>query len=317
MAARNPYEVLGVGKDASEEDIRRAYRRLAKKHHPDLNPGNKQAEARFKEVNAANELLSDAAKRARFDRGEIDESGAEKPQYAHANYRDFAEGASGARYHAAEGMESGDLDDLFAFFGRGAREGFGGARGAADFRMRGEDHRYVLTVDFLDAVNGAKRRLNLAPEKSLDVTIPPGVRDGQILRLKGQGGEGIGGGERGDALIEIHVAPHPLFRRDGDDIYLELPVTLAEAALGGRISVPTPAGDVTMTVPPHSNTGSRLRLKGKGAPKAGGARGDQYVTLKVVLPEGGDKELAEFLRHWAPKHPYDPRRAMGQGTGES
>jgi DnaJ-class molecular chaperone len=309
MAARNPYEVLGVGKDASEEDIRRAYRRLAKKHHPDLNPGNKQAEARFKEVNAANELLSDAAKRARFDRGEIDESGAEKPQYAHANYRDFAEGASGARYHAAEGMEPGDLDDLFAFFGRGAR-------GGADLRMRGEDHRYVLTVDFLDAVNGAKRRLNLAPEKSLDVAIPPGVRDGQILRLKGQGGEGIGGGERGDALIEIHVAPHPLFRREGDDIYLELPVTLAETVLGGRISVPTPAGEVTMTVPPHSNTGSRLRLKGKGAPKAGGARGDQYVTLRVVLPEGGDKELAEFLRQWAPKHPYDPRRAMGQATGE-
>jgi DnaJ-class molecular chaperone len=309
MAARNPYEVLGVGKDASEEDIRRAYRRLAKKHHPDLNPGNKQAEARFKEVNAANELLSDAAKRARFDRGEIDESGAEKPQYAHANYRDFAEGASGARYHAAEGMEPGDLDDLFAFFGRGAR-------GGADLRMRGEDHRYVLTVDFLDAVNGAKRRLNLAPEKSLDVAIPPGVRDGQILRLKGQGGEGIGGGERGDALIEIHVAPHPLFRREGDDIYLELPVTLAEAALGGQISVPTPAGEVTMTVPPHSNTGSRLRLKGKGAPKAGSARGDQYVTLRVVLPEGGDKELAEFLRQWAPKHPYDPRRAMGQATRE-
>jgi DnaJ-class molecular chaperone len=312
MAQRNPYEVLGVGKDAKAEDIRRAYRRLAKQHHPDLNPGNKQAEARFKELNAANDILSDEKKRARYDRGEIDETGAEKPQYAYANYRDFAEGAPGAKYHAAEGMEPGDLDDLLAMFGRGARGGFGGSRGA-NLRMPGEDYRYVLTVDFLDAVNGAKRRLTLAQDKNLDVTIPAGVRDGQILRLKGQGGEGLGGGPRGDALIEIHVAPHPLFRREGDDIHLELPVTLAEAALGGKISVPTPAGEVAMTVPPHSNTGAILRLKGKGAPKHDGSRGDQYVSLKVVLPEGGDKELTEFLRKWAPAHPYDPRRNLGAG----
>src|SRR5208282_865839 len=163
--------------------------------------------------------------------------------------------------------------------------------------------------------NGAKRRLTLAKDKNLDVAIPAGVRDGQILRLKGQGGEGIGGGPRGDALIEIHVAPHPLFRREGDDIHLDLPVTLAEAQLGGKISVPTPAGDVAMTVPPHSNTGGILRLKGKGAPRPDGSRGDQYVSLKVVLPEGDDKELTEFLRRWAPKHPYDPRRGMGQGAG--
>lgn len=316
MAQRNPYEVLGVGKEASAEDIRRAYRRLAKQHHPDLNPGNKEAEARFKELNAANDLLSDETKRARYDRGEIDETGTERPQHAYARYRDFAEAAPGAKYHAAEGMEPGDLDDLLAMFGRGSRAGFGGARGAA-LRMPGEDYRYVLTVDFLDAVNGAKRRLSLAPDKSLDVSIPAGVRDGQILRLKGQGGEGSGGGRRGDALIEIHVAPHPLFRRDGDDIHLELPVSLAEAALGGKISVPTPAGDVTMTVPPHSNTGSVLRLKGKGAPKPDGSRGDQYVALKVVLPEGGDPELTEFLRSWAPKHPHDPRRDLGRGTGKA
>ncbi len=306
MAQRNPYEVLGVGKEASAEDIRRAYRRLAKQHHPDLNPGNKQAEARFKEINAANDILSDETKRARYDRGEIDESGAEKPQYTYAHYRDFAEAAPGAKYHAAEGMEPGDLDDILAMFRRGTR--------GATLRMPGEDYRYVLTVDFLDAINGAKRRLNLAHDKSLDVTIPAGVRDGQILRLKGQGGEGIGGGPRGDALIEIHVAPHPLFRREGDDIHLELPVTLAEASLGGKISVPTPAGDVTMTVPPHSNTGFVLRLKGKGAPKTDGSRGDQYVALKVVLPEGGDPELTEFLRSWAPKHPYDPRRGPGFGA---
>ncbi len=313
--AKNPYEVLGVARDASEDDIRRAYRRLAKQHHPDLNPGNKEAEARFKEVSAANDLLSDAAKRARYDRGEIDESGAEKPQY-HANYRGFAEGPDGAKYYTTEGVAPEDLDDLFAIFG-GRGGNFGGTAGEGPFtrrthvRMRGADQHYMLTIDFLEAINGAKKRLQLAPDKSLDVTIPPGLRDGQILRLKEQGGDGVGGGPRGDALIEVHVAPHALFRRDGDDIHVELPVTIAEAALGGKISVPTPTGAVTMTVPAGSNSGTRLRLRGKGAPKADGSHGDEYVTLKVVLPDGGDKALADFLRDWAPKHPYDPRRAVG------
>jgi len=312
--ARNPYEVLGVARDASEDDIRRAYRRLAKQHHPDLNPGNKEAEARFKEISAANELLSDAAKRARFDRGDIDETGAEKPQYQ-PNYRGFAEGADGAKYYTSEGVAPEDLDDLFAMFG--GRGGFRSAGGDEAFtrrthvRMRGADQHYMLTIDFLEAINGARKRLQLAPDKSLDVTIPPGLRDGQILRLKEQGGEGAGGGPKGDALIEVHVAPHALFRRDGDDIHVELPVTIAEAALGGKISVPTPTGAVTMTVPAGSNTGTRLRLRGKGAPKADGGSGDEYVTLKIVLPEGGDKALADFLRDWAPQHLYDPRRAMG------
>lgn len=311
--ARNPYEVLGVARDAGEDDIRRAYRRLAKQYHPDLNPGNKEAEARFKEVSAANDLLSDPAKRARYDRGEIDESGAEKPQYA--NYRGFAEGPDGAKYYTTEGVAPEDLEELFAVFGRGAG-GFAGAGGEGPFarrthiRMRGADQRYVLTIDFLEAINGATKRLQLAPDKSLDVGIPPGLRDGQILRLKEQGGEGVGGGPRGDALIEVHVAPHPLFRRDGDDIHVELPVTIAEAALGGKIAVPTPTGPVTMTVPAGSNTGTRLRLRGKGAPKADGGYGDEYVVLKIVLPEGGDQALADFLRNWAPQHPYDPRRGM-------
>ena len=312
--ARNPYEVLGVARDASDDDIRRAYRRLAKQNHPDLNPGNKEAEARFKEIAAANDLLSDAAKRARFDRGEIDETGAEKPQYQ-SNYRGFAEGPDGAKYHTAEGVAPEDLEDLFAMFG--GRGGFRSADGDGSFarhthvRMRGADQHYMLTIDFLEAINGAKKRLQLAPDKSLDVVIPPGLRDGQILRLKEQGGDGVGGGPKGDALIEVHVASHTLFRRDGDDIYVELPVTIAEAALGGKILVPTPTGVVTMTVPAGSNTGTRLRLRGKGAPKADGGYGDEYVTLKIVLPEGGDKALADFLRDWAPQHPYDPRRAMG------
>jgi DnaJ-class molecular chaperone len=304
MAARNPYEVLGVAQDASEEQIRAAYRKLAKRHHPDLNPGNKEAEARFKEISAAYDLLSDKDKRARFDRGEIDASGAERPEHAYSRYRGFAEGAPGERYeyHAAEGMAPEDLDDLFAFFGRGARGG--------NFRMRGADQHFNLTVDFLTAIRGAKQRLTLAPGRSLDVAIPAGVRDGQILRLQGQGSPGRNGGPPGDALIEVHVAPHPFFRREGDDIHLDLPITLAEAVLGGKVTVPTPTGAISMTVPPNANTGQVLRLKGKGAPRPDGTTGDEYVTLKVVLPEGGDAELAQFLRDWAPKHPYDPRRGM-------
>jgi DnaJ-class molecular chaperone len=300
--ARNPYEVLGVKRDATENEIRAAYRKLAKRYHPDLNPGNKEAEARFKEISAANDILSDKDKRARFDRGEIDETGAERPpQYT---WRGFAEAEPGAKYEA-HGVHPEDLEELFGMFGRGAR-----GAGRREFRMRGPDQHYVLEVGFLDAVNGAKKRLALAPGKTLDVTVPPGVEDGRVLRLKGQGGEGIGGGPPGDALIEIRVLPHPLFRRAGDDIHIEVPVTLGEAVLGGRIDVPTPTGNVSMTVPPNSNAGRVLRLRGKGVQRADGSSGDEYVTLRVVLPDGADPELTEFLRGWAPKHPYDPRRRM-------
>jgi DnaJ-class molecular chaperone len=301
--ARNPYEVLGVKKEASEDEIRNAYRKLAKRYHPDLNPGNKEAEARFKELASANDILSDKDKRARFDRGEIDESGTERPPQQ--SWRGYAEGAPGDKYHT-QNIDPEDLEDLFGIFGRARGSGAG-----AGLRMPGQDHHFVLAVDFLDAVNGAKKRLEFGPERTLDVTVPPGVRDRQVLRLKGQGGAGIGGGPAGDALIEIKIAPHPLFRRDGDDIRIELPVTLGEAVLGGRIAVPTPSGAVTMNVPANSNTGSVLRLRGKGVKRADGTSGDQYVTLKIVLPEEGDKELAEFLRDWAAKHPYDPRRGVG------
>jgi DnaJ-class molecular chaperone len=165
--------------------------------------------------------------------------------------------------------------------------------------MRGDDRRYLLHVDFLDAINGANKRLDLPGGKSLDVRIPAGLRDGQILRLGGQGGEGLGGGPAGDALIEVRVEPHPLFRREGDDLHLDLPVTIGEAALGGKVAVPTADGSVTMSIPANSNSGRTLRLKGE--------RGDQYVTLKVMLPDQADAELTAFLKDWAPKHPYDPR----------
>ncbi len=304
----SPYEVLGVKPDASADDIRKAYRKLAKQHHPDLNPGNVEAERRFKEVTAANDILSDPDKRARFDRGEIDATGAERPERPF--YRGFAEGAEGERYHPQDAMHREDLEDLFANFFGGARASRDGP-GGTTLRMRGADRRYGLTVDFLEAVNGAKRRITLPDGTALDVTIPPGLQDGQALRLRGKGGAGLGDGPPGDALIEVHVAPHRFFRRHGRDIHLELPVSLAEAVLGARIAVPTAGGPVTMAVPPHSDSGKVLRLRGRGVPAQGGEpAGDQYVTLKVSIGPDQDAALEAFLKDWTPKHPVDPRAAM-------
>jgi DnaJ-class molecular chaperone len=305
MATQTPYEVLGVKPDASADDIRKAYRKLAKQFHPDLNPGKPEAEARFKAVSAAYDLVSDPEKRARYDRGEIDESGAERPPRSY--YRGYAEGAEGRKYQPEGELDLGDLDDLFAAFGSAGRGRQ--ARSGEGFRARGADRLFTLTVDFVEAATGAKKRLSLAPEEWLDVTIPPGINDGQVLRLRRKGGPGFGGGAAGDALIEVHVAPHPLFRRDGDDIKIELPVSLAEAVLGARVAVPTVTGPVTMTIPKGSDTGAQLRLRGKGIQRDK-TPGDQYVTLKVMIGPSGDAELAEFLENWAVRHPYDPRQGM-------
>jgi DnaJ-class molecular chaperone len=308
MASDDPYAILGVKRDASQEEIRRAYRKLAKQHHPDLNPGKKDAAARFQAINAANDILSDPEKRGRYDRGEIDASGGERPEYA---YRRYAEGAEGAKYHEGSGISEEDLGDIFAdLFGRGARAR-GGAAGGQTIRLRGADRSFALTIDFLEAARGAKKRLTFAPGHSLDVTIPAGFGDGQILRLKGQGDPGIGGGPPGDALIEIHVAPHPLFRREGNDIRSELPVTVGEAVLGAKVAVPTISGTVNLTVPKGSDSGTVLRLKGRGIAPAAGSAGDHYVTLKIVLgAQKDDAELAAFLAEWAPRHPFDPRGAV-------
>jgi DnaJ-class molecular chaperone len=288
--AADPYKTLGVAKEASQADIQKAYRRLAKKLHPDLNPGNKKAEEEFKGVSAAYDLLGDAEKRARFDRGEIDESGAERPR--HNFYRDYAEG--GGPYASDEGFaDFASSDDILSeILGR---------RGRSNFRMRGSDVQYRMEVDFLDAVNGAKRQIVLPDNTALDVTIPPGTRDGQILRLRGKGRPGLGGGPPGDALIEIAVRPHPFFIRKGDDIHVELPISLRDAVLGGKVQVPTPSGAVAMTIPKWANTGTVLRLKGKGVPGPGRSRGDEYVTLKVALPKEPDPELEKFVAQWRPK----------------
>jgi DnaJ-class molecular chaperone len=296
--AADPYTVLGVNKSASQDDIQKAYRRLAKKLHPDLNPGNKTAEEQFKEVSAAYDLLGDTDKRARYDRGEIDASGAERPQQRY--YRDFADTA-GSPYSNDGGFAdfAGSEDILSQIFGR---------EGRGDIRMRGSDVHYRLELDFLDAINGGKRQITLPDGSVLDVNIPPGTRDGQILRLRGKGRPGIGGGPPGDALIEIDVRPHRIFTRKGDDIHIDLPVSLSEAVLGGKVKVPTPSGPVTMSVPKWSNTGTVLRLKGKGVPRVDGSKGDEFVTLKVMLPEKPDPDLEKFVREW--RGAYSPRQAM-------
>src|SRR5579863_1958062 len=288
MLAADPYKVLGVKKDASQSDVQKAYRALAKKLHPDLNPGNKQAEERFKEVSAAYDLLGDEKKRARFDSGEIDASGAERPQQRQY-YRDFAD--AGSQYSSDEGFADFATDDILSQILRG--QGRGGA-----VNVRGPDRQYQLELDFLGAVNGETRHITLPDGSALDVRIPAGTRDGQTLRLRGKGGPGIGKGPPGDAYVEVTVRPHRIFSRDGDDIRVELPVSLSEAVLGGKVTVPTPSGSVTMTVPKWSNTGTVLRLKGKGVLRADGGKGDELVSLKIMLPEQPDPQLENLVTQW-------------------
>jgi DnaJ-class molecular chaperone len=302
--SEDPYAVLGVKPEATQDEIRKAYRALAKKLHPDLNPGDKKAEEKFKQVSAAYDLVGDADKRARYDRGEIDASGNERPRERY--YRDFH--GAGAEQHAyssgsgyADFAESEDI--LREMFGRGA----GGER---RFRMRGQDALYRLPVEFLEAVNGATRRITMPDGGTIDVVIPAGTRDEQVLRLRGKGGAGLGGGEPGDALVEIEVRPHAFFTRKGDDIHLELPISLPEAVLGGKLDVPTPTGSVRMTVPRGANTGTVLRLKGKGAARADKSHGDEYVTLKIVLPEKLDPEIEEFAQRWQAGKEQNPRRHL-------
>ncbi len=299
---RDPYDVLGLKREAKPEEVRKAYRKLAKTSHPDLHPGDKAAEERFKELSQANEILSDPEKRARYDKGEIDASGAERPH--HEYYRGFADGPAGERYGRTEIFEDeADLGGVFAdLFGQ---------RGRGSLRMRGPDVSYTLEVGFLDAARGARRTITTPDGRTLQVTIPVGVRDRQTLRLKGMGGPGIGGGEPGDAYVEVHVTPHPVFRRKDDDIHLTLPVSVKEAMLGAKVEVPTVGGAVMLSIPAGSNTGSTLRLRGKGIPAHGDApAGDQYVRLEVVLPKVPDPALEAFLKDWTPDHAETPRAEL-------
>ncbi|GIL40645.1 DnaJ C-terminal domain-containing protein [Roseiterribacter gracilis] len=288
---RDPYQVLGVAKNATADQIRAAYRKLAKANHPDLHPGDKAAEARFKDASAANDLLSDPDKRARYDRGEIDAAGTEQ---APRGYRAYGEGAQGQRY-SAHGGGGFDFDDLSELFGGG---GFS-ARTRAAFHRRGSDVQYMLDLDFAEAALGTTKRMTLPGTSApLDVRVPPGTISGTVLRLKGKGEPGANAGPAGDALIEITVRPHPRLRREGDDLHLDLDIGLRVAILGGEVETPTLDGTVKLKVPPRSNTGAVLRLKGKGVPDRDGARGDQYVRLRIVIEDPADPELAKFLESW-------------------
>lgn len=310
---RDPYTVLGVTRSASADDIKKAYRKLAKQYHPDLKPGHAANEERFKEISAAYTLLSDAEKRARYDRGEIDASGQER----HAGFGGHHRSNSGrARAHASSGEEGFGSwgDDWFSdLFGGGRRRGGAGTGSSAGgAKARGTDIAYSVTVPFLEAANGTKRRISLSNGKSIDVAIPPGTDDQQKLRLKGQGLGGMGGMPAGDAIVEVHVEPHPYFTRKDGDIHVEVPVALNEAVLGATIRVPTVSGPVAVKVPPGSNTGSVLRLRGKGViSQTTRQPGDQYVKLKVVLPDPPDAELVQFMEKWSKTRSYDVRKKAG------
>jgi DnaJ-class molecular chaperone len=302
--AKDPYEALGLARGASEAEIRAAYRKLAKRDHPDRNPGDKAAEERFKEASAAHSLLSDPDKRAKFDRGEIDAGGQEQSPFGGFGFGQSRSGSNGGARYSYDSRTGGaeDFSDIFS-------ELFGRARaGGEPRRTRGQDQNYRLAVDFVDAVRGASQRLTLPDGRSLEVKVPPGIEDGQTMRLKGQGSPGLNGGPAGDALIEIQVRPHPQFRREGDDIHVDVPVTLAEAVLGAKITVPTVTGAVTVTVPKHADSGTRLRLRGKGVAARGSqAAGDAYVTLRLVAGPV-DAELEAALKAWGERHPdFDPR----------
>jgi DnaJ-class molecular chaperone len=301
--AEDLYSVLGVSKTASAGEITKAYKKLAKKLHPDLNPGDQAAEENFKRVSHAYSILKDPDRRGKYDRGEIDASGQETPQQRY--YREYAGGPEGAQYHSTAGFEDiGAFSDLFGdMFGGGMR---GGGHRGGRFSMRGQDAQYRLHINFLDAVNGTKQRITLPDGNTLDVGIPAGVSEGQVLRLKGKGMPGLGEGAPGDALVEISVSPHPVFKREGNDIVVTLPISFDEAVLGAKVEVPTVGGRVAMSVPSGSNSGQTLRLKGRGVK----GKGDQLVKLDVVMPDTIDDELKAFAEEWRKNHTYDPRRKL-------
>lgn len=303
---KDPYQVLGVAKAASDDEIKKAYRQLARTLHPDVNPGDKKAEERFKEVTAAYDFLSDGERRRQYDNGEIDATGAAKRKSWHS-----AGGGRGSRSGFSSGFSFGDdVDDILSEMMRRKEKGRQqthrtGAQ--AGHGVKGEDAHHALTVSFLEAALGATKRVTLVSGKSLDVKIPLGAVDGQSLRLKGQGYPSFLGDADGDAYIDLKVEPHPFFTRRDKDVLLDLPVSVQEAVQGGKVPVPTVHGKVMLSVPAGSNTGTVMRLKGKGIDG-----GDQLVTLRVVLPEG-DAEFAKLVEKWGPRHGYDPRTKAGMG----
>ena len=307
----DPYQILGVTRSATAAEIKSAYRKLAKKYHPDLNQGRKDIEQKFKEVSAAYDLLGDEAKRARFDRGEIDNQGNERgfhrggdPFGSGGGYtRRGGRSSAGGGPFGFGGMGGMNPEDIFAEFFGGAKS----RRPPFEEPEKGADITYKITIPFIEACNGGKRRITLDNKKTIDITIPPGTEDGHKLRLRGLGQESAGGA--GAAIIEITVAPDSFFRREGNDIHLDVPVSLPEAILGGSIKVPTLTGPVSLKLHKGANTDTVMRLKGKGVPDAKGGHGDMFVKLKVILPED-TSDLTSLIEKWAKKHDYDPRKKL-------
>ncbi|MBN9082352.1 MAG: molecular chaperone DnaJ [Rhizobiales bacterium 62-17] len=310
---RDPYLVLGVSKSASADDIKKAFRRLAKKYHPDQNKSDPKAQEKFAEANQAYEILGDEKKRASFDRGEIDADG--KPRGFEGFGGGFNPGA-GRRHTSSDGSQHFEYE----FGGAGGRAGFdpsdlfsdifgAGRRGRGGPVRRGEDISAVVTVSLGEAVRGGEVRVALPTGRMVDVKVPAGVEPGQQIRLKGQGGPAPFGGEPGDILLTLQIAPHPQFKVDGRDIRLDLPLTIYEAVLGATVEVPTLTGAVELRIPPNSNSGRTMRLRGKGLPEQSGKPlGDLLVTLKIVLPETSDPELEATARKMQAEHPYNPRK---------
>lgn len=308
---RDPYEILGIAKTASEAEIKKAFRTLAKKHHPDKHAGDAAAQKRFQEISGAYDILGDKQKRAQYDAGAIGADG--NPKGFDPRQGGFRQGnpfgggfggggGPGARefhfsFDDAPGGAAG-FEDIFADL-MGGR-----AKGAQNRAAKGEDFAAAVTVSFAESAGGGTRRVMLQNGEQIDVKIPAGVKDGQVVRVKGRGGAGGRGGPNGDILLTVSVAPHPFMTRDGNDIRMDLPVTLKEAVLGAKVPVPTLTGTVSLSVPPNSNTGTVLRLKGKGI-AANDGPGDFYVRLVVTLPEKPDESLRGFVQGWSPD--YDPR----------
>ena len=305
----DPYAALGLTKTATAADIKKAYRRLVRTSHPDLHPDDAGAEARFKTVTAAHDLLKDPATRARFDAGEIDATGAERARRTY--YRDHAD-APGQKFAQGSGFEDfGDPADIFAHILR--QRGRGGDPGYA---QAGADLHYTLKVSFLDAALGARTRITLPEGGNLDVQIPKGMQDSQTLRLRGRGAAGYGGGPAGDAMVTVQIALHPVFRREGDDVHVTLPITIDEAILGGKVTAPTIDGPVSVTIPKGASSGRVLRLRGRGVMRANSNSGDALIELRIVTPPAIDAGLTEYLTEWRKTHAHDPRHAMLQETPE-
>ncbi len=314
--AQDPYQELGVSRSAGADEIRKSFRKLAKKLHPDQNPGDKAAEERFKRVSAAFDILGDVEKKKKFDRGEIDADGRER---GFGGGNPFGQGGAGPfsggfRQSAggAQGFEGVNFDDILGeMFNRGGQGGGmgGGPGGGRGFSSRGSDIRARLEIDLEDAIAGANRRITFGDGRSLDVAIPKAATDGQTLRLRGQGHPGRNGGANGDVLIELAIKRHPVFRVEGGDLHMDLPVSVPDAVLGAKVSAPTPEGDVTLTVPRGSNSGARLRLKGRGGvDPATGQRGDLFAHLVVALPDPQDEALVKLAETWRTERPYAATR---------